>query len=149
MVDVFISRLLARSLVNDELLMEFQLQKDPWYLRKTQYILVPSDKCNITLFHPRSSSELVYRLASTPLIILRHGVFNARFNKYRQVYNISRTLVGNKIVDPSDVVGASPVGAAPITSSFSTSHLASLDWAKTTPRRDEKHLSLGIWCVLY
>ena len=29
-------------------------------------------------------------------------------------------LVGNKIVDHSDVVGASPVGAAPTTSSFST-----------------------------
>ena len=39
---------------------------------------------------------------------------------YRQVSNISRTLVGNKIVDHSDVVGASPVGAAPITFSFST-----------------------------
>ena len=39
-------------------------------------------------------------------------------NMYRQVSNISRTLVGNKIVDHSDVVGASPVGAAPTTSSF-------------------------------
>ena len=38
---------------------------------------------------------------------------------YRQVSNIRRTLVGNKIVDHSDVVGASPVGAAPTTSSFS------------------------------
>ena len=34
--------------------------------------------------------------------------------------NIRRTLVGNKIVDHSDVVGASPVGAAPTTSLFST-----------------------------
>ena len=33
---------------------------------------------------------------------------------------ISHTLIGNEIVDPSDVVGASPVGAAPTTSSFST-----------------------------
>ena len=48
-------------------------------------------------------------------------------NEYRQVSNISRTLVGDKIVDHSDVVGASPVGAAPTTSSFSTLHLASLD----------------------
>ena len=40
--------------------------------------------------------------------------------KYRQVSNIRRTLVGNKIVDNSDVVGASPVGAAPTTSSLST-----------------------------
>ena len=39
---------------------------------------------------------------------------------YRQVSNIRRTLVGNSIVDHSDVVGASPVGAAPTTSSFST-----------------------------
>ena len=39
---------------------------------------------------------------------------------YRQVSNISHTLVGNEIVDHSDVVGASPVGAAPTTSSFST-----------------------------
>ena len=39
---------------------------------------------------------------------------------YRETSNIRRTLVGNKIVDHSDVVGASPVGAAPTTSSFST-----------------------------
>ena len=39
---------------------------------------------------------------------------------YRQVSNISRTSVGNTIVDHSDVVGASPVGAAPTISSFST-----------------------------
>ena len=41
-------------------------------------------------------------------------------NTYRKTSNISCTLVGNKIVDTSDVVGASPVGAAPTTSSFST-----------------------------
>ena len=39
---------------------------------------------------------------------------------HRQVSNISRSLVGNKIADHSDVVGASPVGAAPTTSSFLT-----------------------------
>ena len=43
---------------------------------------------------------------------------------YCQVSNISRTFVGDKIVNHSDVDGASPVGAAPTTSSFSTSHLA-------------------------
>ena len=41
-------------------------------------------------------------------------------NNYRQVSNIRRTLVGNKIFDHSGVVGASPVGVAPTTSSFST-----------------------------
>ena len=39
---------------------------------------------------------------------------------YRQVSNISRTLEGNEIVDHSDVAGASPAGAVPTTSSFST-----------------------------
>ena len=49
-------------------------------------------------------------------LCVRH--FTSRY--YRKTSNISRTLVGNKIVDNSDVVGASPVGAAPTTSSFST-----------------------------
>ena len=40
--------------------------------------------------------------------------------KHRKTSNISRTFVGNDIVDNSDVVGASSVGAAPTTSSFST-----------------------------
>ena len=39
---------------------------------------------------------------------------------YRQISNISCTLVGNTFFYHSDVVGASPVGAAPTTSSFST-----------------------------
>ena len=39
---------------------------------------------------------------------------------YGQVSNIRCTLVDNNIVDHSDVVGASPVGAAPTTSSLST-----------------------------
>ena len=47
-------------------------------------------------------------------------LYHICFKSYRKTSNISRTLVGNKIVDNSDVVGASPVGAAPTTSSFST-----------------------------
>ena len=39
---------------------------------------------------------------------------------YRQLSNIRRTLVDNKIVDHSDAVGVSPVGAAPTTSEWST-----------------------------
>ena len=49
---------------------------------------------------------------------------------YRQTSNIIHTWVGNNIVDYSDVVGASPIGATPTTSSFSTEHLASMDWEK-------------------
>ena len=41
-------------------------------------------------------------------------------NTYRKTANISHTLVGDKVVGNSDVVGALPVGAAPTTSSFST-----------------------------
>ena len=68
---------------------------------------------------------------------------------YRQVSNIRCTLVGNKIVDHSGAVGASPVGAAPITSSFSAQHLASIDYTKATARRHFKfgnlvHLILEI-----
>ena len=40
--------------------------------------------------------------------------------EYRRTSNIRRTPSDNQIVDHSDVVGASPVGAAPTTSSFST-----------------------------
>ena len=47
-------------------------------------------------------------------------VLGISFQIYRKTCNISRTLVGDKIVGNSDVVGASPVGAAPTTSSFST-----------------------------
>ena len=63
---------------------------------------------------------------------------------YCQISNIRWTLVGNEIVDHSVVVRASPVGAAPTTSSFSTQHLASIYCTKATASRDEKHLSFGI-----
>ena len=36
---------------------------------------------------------------------------------YHQITDIRRTVVGNKIVDHSGVVWASPVGAAPTTTS--------------------------------
>ena len=39
-------------------------------------------------------------------------------NTYRQISNISCTLLENKINDHSDVVGASPLGAAPTISSL-------------------------------
>ena len=51
----------------------------------------------------------------------RYTVENTNYKMwYRKISNISHTLMGNKIVDNSDVVGASPVGAAPTISSFST-----------------------------
>ena len=52
------------------------------------------------------------------------------------ISNIRRTLLKLETVDHSDVVGASPVRAAPNTSSLSTSRLASTDWANTNAKRD-------------
>ena len=46
--------------------------------------------------------------------------FRNRIPIYRQTSNTKRILEGNTIIDHSDVVGASPVGAAPTTSSFAT-----------------------------
>ena len=60
-----------------------------------------------------------------------------QYSTYRQTSNISCTLVGNKIVDHLDVVGASPAGTAPTTSSFLTKHLASMDWAEKQQLLDE------------
>ena len=58
---------------------------------------------------------------SGPVLYLCLGKVLATVRRcYRKTSNIRRTLVDNKIVDHSDVVGASPVGAAPTTSSFST-----------------------------
>ena len=54
------------------------------------------------------------------LCILKKVRFRLPGIIYRQTSDISHTLAGNKIVDHSDAVGASPVGAAPITPSFST-----------------------------
>ena len=68
---------------------------------------------------------------------------------YRKTSNISRTLVGNKIVDNSDVVGASPVGAAPtifilnLTPGFNGLN-------RRQPQDDTRNiLSFGILCDLY
>ena len=72
---------------------------------------------------------------------------------YSKISNIRHTLVGNKIVDHSGVVGALPVRAAPTASLFLTQHLASMNWAKTTTRQKQEtfkfwdlvHLVLEIW----
>ena len=60
-----------------------------------------------------------------------------------QTSNINAPSWAASTVDHSDV------GAASTTLSFSTQSLALIDGTKTTARRDEEHLSLGIWCGLY
>ena len=84
-----------------------------------------------------------YRLQYNFYLLNSLQYLHAHNLNYRQVYNTRRTLVGNQTVDHSDVVGASPVGAAPTISSFSIEHLASSYWTKTTASRYEKRLSFG------
>ena len=48
------------------------------------------------------------------------GENHTQLKSYHQTSNISHTLVAKKIVDHTDIVGASPVGFAPSPSSFST-----------------------------
>ena len=51
---------------------------------------------------------------------------------YIKTSNISRTFLGNKIVDHSDVVGVAPVGAAPTTSVYTW-----LQWTGQRQLQDE------------
>ena len=74
---------------------------------------------------------------------------------YHQTSNIRHIVVDNIRVNHSDVVGASPFGAPQSISSFSTSHMASMDWAKATVRRSEDEaiiiyvLEFGASCIRY
>ena len=71
--------------------------------------------------------------------------------EYRETSNIRRSLIANKLVDHSDVVGASPVGAVPtsIVILDLTPDFNEIEKKKTTGRLDEKHLRFGVWCDLY
>ena len=71
------------------------------------------------------------------------------FQMYRHISNISGTFVGNKSVGHPDVVGASPVDAAPIASSFSSKHVAPMEWAETTARRDDSYFKFVRFGALY
>ena len=84
-----------------------------------------------------------------PASWIDHRQSTAGHYTYCQTSNTNHTLVSNKLVNHSDVVVASPVGAVPTTFSFSTLHLASIDWAKTTARLNKNHLSFWIWIRFY
>ena len=64
---------------------------------------------------PKILCNMNMRIANSISLQLNRCCLN-----YRKTSNISRTLVGNTIVDHQDVVGASPVGTAPTTPSFSS-----------------------------
>ena len=59
---------------------------------------------------------MVEIMTTTHILTLGHIEWTRDYN---QTSNISHTLVGSQIVDHWDVFWASPVGAAPTTSSFS------------------------------
>ena len=73
-----------------------------------RYIINPYDDHNSTSKHADIQALYMY------LISIMKNLLYCRNS------NISHTSVGNKFVDHSDEVGASPVSAAPTTSSFST-----------------------------
>ena len=61
------------------------------------------------------------------VLLLCWDVTSERHVCYHKTSNVSRTLVTNDIVNHSDVIGGSTVGAAPTTSSSSTKNLTSME----------------------
>ena len=103
----------------------------------------------------RLGTEIPIQAWHIKLSVIPNDLYN-RFKLYmnykghRHISNISHTIVGNKIVDHSDVVGASPVGAAPTTSSFSTSRTPGFNGLGKTRRETFKfwdlvRLILEVW----
>ena len=87
-------------------------------MKVTPVCLVP-DGCDIAddgVYSDVNISENIRHLDNLARPCLSHVVSCL---EYCETYNISYTFVGNKVVDHSDVAGASRVGAAPTTSSFS------------------------------
>ena len=67
---------------------------------------------------PDGAMECLLQVHTVIYFLCLDRVIMAKY--YHKTANISCTLVVNKIVDHSDVVGALSVGAVPTTSSFST-----------------------------
>ena len=74
----------------------------------------------VSALSPREMAKILQIFFQTYILRRNFRYIDSNVLPYRKTSNISRTLVGNKVVDNSDVIGASPVGAAPTTSSFST-----------------------------
>ena len=112
--------------VNRSIICWFSMQFVEYFCWMTSYMIRRNCRMGIVLVVLNKCSGL---RPSVALSSLRHGwrathagVNNSLLHHliYHKTSNIRRTLVVTKIVDHSDVVGASPVGAAPTTSSFST-----------------------------
>ena len=72
---------------------------------------------------------------------MRYGFFIEQQYNYCQTSNISHTLVGNNIVDHSDVVGALPVGTAPTTSFLNLTP----QWIEQRQLQDEATIIKVLW----
>ena len=97
-----------------------------WLLAHLNMWLHSCRLCSVpTLGHLYQLSHLIPHLRkampnSANWDCVQRVIFANNKDNYRQISNIRRTLAGNLIHVHSDVVGASPVSAAPTTSSFST-----------------------------
>ena len=96
-----------------------------WNLNKNTTVFIhPNNQhvvCGMAVILPRPQC-VNKKMTHMPFIKpeMNYKERSQRFRIYRQISYISGPLWDNKIVDHSDVVGASPVDAAPTTSSLST-----------------------------
>ena len=74
----------------------------------------------VILKYWNQNTNYFYHEGTYEHVVCKMSVFFVQNANYRRISNIRRTLMRNLIVDHLDVVGASPVGAAPTASSFST-----------------------------
>ena len=78
------------------------------------------ESCTVSLVISNANLYSTIVTAVLYTILCNTGVGYKGTSLYHQTSNISCTLIGNHIFDHLDIVGASPVSAAPTTSSFLT-----------------------------
>ena len=96
-----------------------------WYLISTSDC---NDNRTLSRIHelkPHTIQVTVAALTGQRVYKIVYSTLDAKCTVYLMIYtrqtsNIRRTLVGNIIIDHSDVVGAAPTGDAPTTSEWST-----------------------------
>ena len=95
-----------------------------------QKLMMSNETKLIMSLCPDMASELIAILYGQIVNPSTLGIYECHYHRYRQTSNISRTTVGNEIVDHSDVVGALPVCAAP-----TISHSRFNTWLQWIERR--------------
>ena len=90
------------------------------------------------------------------IVIYRHYSIHTKLSElgrfistYHETSNISRTIISNKIVDHSDVVGAWPVGVVPTHTSIFDLTTGFNGLGKDNCKTRGETSNLGIWCVIY